>query len=297
MPLFIFIPNEAAIIVSGDLFATPIAPFDSEGHIPRNTNIVFGISATGTVVFDYFSLNIKINNVNVVTAGIPSAGYSLSLDQGNFYNVVGLIFTLNPPSNLSAFTTYTIDIDFTTINLQEYSMHYTFRTSDKSTVLSNFPFGNTNLNRYYFNSTLRKNVQNHGYHKDATSAVTAFDILSNPINGTKLIAQVDSVAGIPEVLNQYFGNFDHIENTYVGDDLSALVGSSSNLDETENIFKGLGVDIERNGAILYSQIDARNAQAQGQATPFPTILGPRFGAKVLDRQVESLKIQQRAEDE
>jgi hypothetical protein len=295
MPLFIFIPSEAAI--GGALFGTPLAPFDSEGHIPINSNIVFGISATGTVIFDYSSLIIKINNVDVVTAGIPTAGYSLSLARGQFYNTTGLILTLTPPANLSTFTTYTIDALFNTINLKEYSMHYTFTTSDRLTFNSNFLFGNTNLNRYYFDYSFRENSQSIGSFATPSLNYNGFNLLERPASSTKMILQADSVAGIPDVLNEEFGTFSHVVATRLGDDINASNGlTEGSVDEQRIIYNSIIATMNTNKGDTYSQKDARTAESQGQPTPFPTMLGPRFGAKVLDRQVESLKIQKRTED-
>lgn len=297
MPLFIFIPNEAAIIVSGDLFATPIAPFDSEGHIPINSNIVFGIGATGAAIFDYSSLLIEINGSPVVTAGVPTLGYSLSLEQGHFYDVNGLVFTLNPPSNFSSFSTYSMNIQFTSISLKSYSIYYTFTTSDKSSFISNFQFGNTNLNRYYYNSVLRRDSQDTGSFIDKYYNYGASAPLNNPYSSTKYIVQIDSVNGIIDMINEQLGSFSHIVANYSGDDVSASNGfTSESISEQVSIFGGSSTNINNGKGDLFTQIDARTAQSQGQSTPFPSILGPRFGAKVLDQQIDSLKIQKRSED-
>lgn len=294
MPLFIFIPSEPA--VGGDLFGVPIAPFDGEDHIPRNGNIVFGIGATGTVVFDYSSILIELNGIPVVTAGIPSAGYSLSLQLGHFYNIDGLVLTLNPSSNLDSFSTYTVNIEFNTINLKPYSMYYTFTTSDRTTYGSNFPFGNTQLNRYYLNKDLRRNSHDVGDHSRPTYSYTNFNILDAPVSSTKIIIQTDSVGGIPESLNQYLGDFEYTIDTYAGEDVSINSGLTSSLSESNNNFIGSEVDFNVPSGSVYTQTDGRIAQSQGQATPFPSMLGPRFGAKVLDRQDGALKIQKRLED-
>lgn len=294
MPLFIFIPSEAAI--GGDLFGVPLAPFDTENHIPINGNIVFGIGATGTVIFDYSSLSIKLNGTPVVTAGVPTAGYAVSLELGVFYNVNGLILSLNPPSNLSSFTTYTVNIDFTTINLKPYSMYYTFTTSNKISFGSNLPFGNTNLQRYYFSKYNKKNSQAVGNYSDASYSFKSFKLLSNPQSNTKLILQVDSLAGIGEKLNQYLGDYDRIEKFYDGYVADPSVASSV-LNEQGSTFSGLSINSPDDRGNLYSQIDARMAESMGQTTPFPSMLGPRFGAKVINAQVGNIKIQQRPEDE
>lgn len=294
MPLFIFVPNAPA--VGGSLFGLPIAPFDTENHIPINSNIVFGIGAIGSRIFDYSSLSIELNGSPIVTAGIPTAGYSLSLERGHFYDISGLVFTINPPSNLASFSTYEVNVEFTSIDLIPYSIYYTFTTSDRSTYGSNFPFGNTNLNRYYFDKNLRKDSQASGLYSSPVSSFSNLNILGNPASSTKFIIQADSLDAVAEVLNQYLGDYDRQINTYLGDNMDANAGLSSDLSESFNNYDGIVASTEYAKADVFTQAEAQIAQTQGQPTPFPNILGPKFGAKVLNNQVDSLKIQKKPED-
>lgn len=253
MPLFIFIPSFAATppIDIGLLVMTPIAPYDNEQFIPVNSDIIFGLSSTGITSLDTNTLTVKLNNVTVVSGGVAGAGYSFSIEIGTFGIHYGLIFTLRSTANFSTFASQEITVEFSSVEEELYASTYNFTTTDAVAQKAIYKFGNVDRDRYKFDY----------------SFIDQFEKTTQPAS------TVLSVSGI-DVFNKYYGDAIRNGQIFAAQEADAIIIA--------------GEDNKATGSTAQA---ARALESIGQPTVFPTLLGPLFGGRIMNRSIGELKIQ------
>lgn len=337
MPLFIFIPAFAAPPPDGALFFTPLYPFDNENYIPKSNEIIFGIRATGTQQLNRSSLNIKINDIDAVIAGIAVPGYSLSFEPGGYAPFTGEIFTLHPPFIFNILSNIVINVSFQSYFPQAFDVIYSFTTGDfpvshahfssitpalpihthsmnGSSLHSDnyiinkpqtglFVYGKAKIDRYDFPHGFRKEIPQLGnYKKIGFDIFKVSSIFRREVFGNYSRRPHDIFSGleIDNAVKTTSALIPHAHFVYDGMHTDAIFSIADKFTAHDRSidYGGLdtGFDGVNKGASLSQQDAIMEQTNSGAAHTFPTIFGPKFGAKVLDAQNGAIKIQKRIED-